>query len=79
MSIRQSLIAGYQLAKRKKRDFSKRELETMFPRLATAEIDAMANGIDDALAGDDFRYRIAILGGTAPDWLLSIQGELWNQ
>ena len=59
MTTRQAFIAGYQLAKAKRRDFSKRELETLFPKLSASEIDAMSNGVDDALVGDSFRYKLA--------------------
>jgi len=59
MTTQQAFIIGYQLAKTKRRDFSKRELETAYPKLSTQEIDAMSNGVDDALIGDSFRYNLA--------------------
>ena len=58
MDTRKAFTSGYQLAKTKRRDFSKRELETLFPRLSVEEIDAMSNGIGDALIGDDYRYNL---------------------
>lgn len=57
MGTQQAFVIGYQLAKAKRRDFSKRELETIYPKLSAAEIDAMSNGVDDALIGDNFRYK----------------------
>lgn len=59
MSTSKAFTTGYQLAKTKRRDFSKRELEFLFPKLSASEIDAMSNGVDDALVGDSFRYNLA--------------------
>lgn len=58
MDTKKAFISGYQLGKTKRRDFSKRELETLFPGLSVEEIDAMSNGVGDALAGDSYRYNL---------------------
>jgi len=55
LNSKQSLNAGYELVVAGKitHELTAREIETEYP---FAEVEAFANGVKDALAGDDWRY-----------------------
>jgi hypothetical protein len=49
---------GYNLGRDNKRDYSYREVQSMFPYFSDSDIRICLNGADDGAAGDKFRLNL---------------------
>ncbi|MEW6263366.1 MAG: hypothetical protein AB1641_09830 [Thermodesulfobacteriota bacterium] len=59
MGTIRAFIDGYRYGRKLKKDMTPREANKVRPGYNHKEIDVFLNGLQDALIGDDYRYRLA--------------------